>query len=150
MGVGDRMLKICQSTAYVCKGVDQKVAISWLTGRQVGTAHGMALGCHDAASVRQPVCRERVRPFSILHPLARDPAQEAVHCEVAPGNEEFQSAVKRSVPLGWVFKAMPQHHPHVCVGLMRKALLEDEQVWRGCAGSSWGDTRPCRYCASAV
>lgn len=50
--------------------------------------------------------------------------------EVAPGNDEFQQAIKRSVPLGWVFKAMPQQHNHVCVDLMRKALQEDDQVCR--------------------
>lgn len=38
--------------------------------------------------------------------LAPDDAalQEALTGEVAPGNEEFQSAIKRAVPLEWVFK----------------------------------------------
>lgn len=91
-------------------------------GRCVSWDDGMASGCCNAALVIH--VQSELPPL----PLARGHSQEAVHCEVAPGNEEFQSAVKRSVPLGWVFKAMPQHHPHVCVGLMRKALLEDEQV----------------------
>ena len=51
-----------------------------------------------------------------------------MHSEVAPGNEEFQQAIRRAVPLGWVFKGFPQHHAHASVGLMRKALLEEEQV----------------------
>lgn len=30
--------------------------------------------------------------------------QEALIGEVAPGNEEFQTAIKLAVPVGWVFK----------------------------------------------
>eukprot|EP00983_Pelagomonas_calceolata_P123101 1160971-Pelagomonas_calceolata.AAC.4 len=36
--------------------------------------------------------------------FARSLAKEALTGEVAPGNEEFQSAIKQAVPLGWVFK----------------------------------------------
>ncbi len=54
-----------------------------------------------------------------------------MHSEVAPGNEEFQQAIRRAVPLGWVFKGYPQHHAHASVGLVRKALLEEEQVGEG-------------------
>ncbi|KAG2497285.1 hypothetical protein HYH03_004868 [Edaphochlamys debaryana] len=65
---------------------------------------------------------------ALLMPALQAYEHEAVHCEVAPGNDEFQQAVKRAVPLGWVFKAMPQHHPHVCEDLLRKALLEEDQM----------------------
>ncbi|GLC75661.1 Centrosomal protein of 76 kDa [Pleodorina starrii] len=64
----------------------------------------------------------------LLMPALAAYEQEAVSGEVAPGNDEFQQAIKRAVPLGWVFKAMPQHHSHVCADLMRKALLEDDQM----------------------
>ncbi|KAG2443442.1 hypothetical protein HXX76_001800 [Chlamydomonas incerta] len=64
----------------------------------------------------------------LLMPALAAYEHEAVHCEVAPGNEEFQSAIRRCVPLGWVFKAMPQHHAHTCALLMAKALLEEDQM----------------------
>ncbi|KAG2443237.1 hypothetical protein HYH02_009310 [Chlamydomonas schloesseri] len=64
----------------------------------------------------------------LLMPALSAYEHEAVHCEVAPGNDEFQSAIRRCVPLGWVFKAMPQHHTHTCVPLMAKAMLEEDQM----------------------
>ncbi|GLI65761.1 hypothetical protein VaNZ11_009376 [Volvox africanus] len=64
----------------------------------------------------------------LLMPALAAYEHEAVSGEVAPGNDEFQQAIKRAVPLGWVFKAMPQHHSHVCVDLMRKAMLEEDQM----------------------
>lgn len=51
-----------------------------------------------------------------------------MNSEVAPGNEEFQQAIRRAVPLGWVFKGFPQHHAHASADLMCRALLEEEQV----------------------
>ncbi|KXZ45045.1 hypothetical protein GPECTOR_59g653 [Gonium pectorale] len=64
----------------------------------------------------------------LLMPALNAYEHEAVHSEVAPGNDEFQQAIKRAVPLGWVFKAMPQHHGHTSVELMRKAMVEEDQM----------------------
>lgn len=63
-------------------------------------------------------------------PVHRTPpsVQEAVTGEVAPGNEEFQAAIKRFTPVGWVFKGVPQHHKHLSASVIAASLAEDPQA----------------------
>ena len=59
--------------------------------------------------------------------LTHPPTQEAVTGEVAPGNDEFQAAIKRATPLGYVFKGVPQHHRHTDASAIASALVADAQ-----------------------
>ena len=58
-------------------------------------------------------------------------AQEARTNEVAPGNDDFQAAIKRGVPLGWVFKGFPFHTTQPAPGAIWRALADEPQV-RAC------------------
>jgi len=64
----------------------------------------------------------------LLMPALEAYEHEALTGEVAPGNEEFQSAIKQAVPLGWVFKGVPLHHRSPSPADILAALLADPQV----------------------
>lgn len=73
------------------------------------------------------VCHKHAAPPPSLPP----PAQEARTNEVAPGNDDFQAAIKRGVPLGWVFKGFPFHTTQPAPGAIWRALADEPQV-RAC------------------
>lgn len=95
-----------------------------------------ALAAHRGSALGLGVTAWDDQLGQLLMPALAAYEYEAVHSEVAPGNEEFQQAIRRAVPLGWVFKGFPQHHAHASAGLMRKALLEEEQVLDICSTST--------------
>lgn len=60
------------------------------------------------------------------------PALSAYECEactgVAPGNTEFQQAIKRAVPTGHTFKGFPRQFNHRSATLMAHTLLREPVV----------------------